>query len=224
MAEFVFMLTDNDRTVPNALDVLTMVSDSGLRHIGFKDVGASPELQKALTAAAHEAKLEVYLEVVSVSRLDEHNSVKSAIAAGVDAIVGGKFADDAIQALEGTGIRFLPFPGRVVGHPSVLEGELDEIADHAKRLSRLDGVHGVDLLAYRNSETDVGKLIRAVVDRVAGQVLVAGSVVNEAQIRTLTEAGAWGFTIGGAIFQGLLPGRKDVRSQVSTALRFAGDG
>jgi hypothetical protein len=46
-------------------------------------------------------------------------------------------------------------------------------------------------------------------------------VVSEEQIRGLAKAGAWGFTIGGAIFDGLLPGEKDVESQVRTALAFA---
>ena len=48
MSEFIFMLTHNDRTVDNALEVLEQVKDTGLRHIGFKDVGATPA--KAVTA------------------------------------------------------------------------------------------------------------------------------------------------------------------------------
>ena len=33
--------------------------------------------------------------------------------------------------------------------------------------------------------------------------------------------GVWGFTIGAAIFDGKLPGEKDVVSQVRTALSYA---
>ena len=50
MIEFIFMLTHNDATVPNALEVLTDVQDAGLRYIGFKDVGQSPEVLTELQA------------------------------------------------------------------------------------------------------------------------------------------------------------------------------
>lgn len=223
MSEFVFMLTRNDRTVDDALEVLNSLEGSGLVHVGFKDVGATPERQRELTDRAHELGMTVYLEVVSVDAADELKSIEAAIAAGVDWIVGGKFAPQAIEKLQGTGIRFAPFPGRVVGHPSALEGTIDEIVAHAKELVALDGVHGVDLLAYRNKALDVPELIKAVVDAIEEPVLVAGAVTNEEQIRALTAAGAWGFTIGGAIFDGVLPGDKDVVSQVKTALRMAAE-
>ncbi|GIU56174.1 hypothetical protein [Arthrobacter sp. NicSoilC12] len=221
MSEFIFMLTHNDRTVDNALEVLEQVKDTGLRHIGFKDVGATAEKARELTAAAHAAGLVVYLEIVSVDKADEMNSVDAAIAAGVDWIVGGKFAAEAIDKLAGTGIKFAPFPGRVAGHPSALSGTIEEITAHAAELSKLEGVHGVDLLAYRHATVDPLELTAAVAKVVDGPVIAAGSVVNEDQIRGLAEAGAWGFTIGAAIFDGKLPGEKDVVSQVRTALSYA---
>jgi hypothetical protein len=221
MSEFIFMLTHNDSTVDNALEVLERVKSTGLRHIGFKDVGATAARQRELADAAHAAGLTVYLEIVSVDKADELNSIDSAIAAGVDWILGGKFAADAVAKLAGTGIKFAPFPGRIVGHPSALEGTIEEIAAHAAELTSMDGVDGVDLLAYRHTSVDVLELTAAVVRASHGPVVAAGSVVSEDQIRGLARAGAWGFTIGGAIFDGLLPGDKDVVSQVRTALAFA---
>ena len=221
MSEFIFMLTHNDSTVDNALEVLEQVKSTGLRHIGFKDVGATAARQRELADAAHAAGLTVYLEIVSVDKADELNSIDSAIAAGVDWILGGKFAADAVAKLAGTGIKFAPFPGRIVGHPSALEGTIEEIAAHAAELTSMDGVDGVDLLAYRHTSVDVLELTAAVVKASHGPVVAAGSVVSEEQIRGLAKAGAWGFTIGGAIFDGLLPGEKDVVSQVRTALAFA---
>lgn len=223
MPEFVFMLTRNDRTVEDALEVLDSLEGSGLVHVGFKDVGATPELQRQLTDRAHELGMTVYLEVVSIDAADELESIKAAIAAGVDWIVGGKFAEQDIELLAGTGIKFAPFPGKVVGHPSELQGSIEEIVAHAKSLVALDGVHGIDILAYRNKAVDVPELIAAVVDALDEPVLVAGGVVGEEQIRAIAGAGAWGFTIGGAIFDGVLPGGKDVVSQVKTALRLASE-
>jgi hypothetical protein len=221
MSEFIFMLTHNDSTVENALEVVEQVKSTGLRHIGFKDVGATAARQRELADAAHAAGLVVYLEIVSVDKADEMNSVDAAIAAGVDWILGGKFAQDAVEKLAGTGIKFAPFPGRIVGHPSALEGTIEEIAAHAAELTSMDGVDGVDLLAYRHTTVDVLELTAAVVKASSGPVVAAGSVVSQEQIVGLTRAGAWGFTIGGAIFDGLLPGEKDVVSQVRTALAFA---
>ena len=42
MAHFVFMLTHGDRTVDNAAEIIPTLADSGLRYIGFKDVGQGP--------------------------------------------------------------------------------------------------------------------------------------------------------------------------------------
>jgi hypothetical protein len=221
MSEFIFMLTHNDSTVENALEVLEQVKHTGLRHIGFKDVGATAARQRELADAAHAAGLVVYLEIVSVDKADEMNSIDAAIAAGVDWILGGKFATDAVAKLQGTDIRFAPFPGRIIGHPSALEGTIEEIAAHAAELTSMPGVSGVDLLAYRHTAVDVLELTAAVVKASRGPVIAAGSVVSEEQIVGLAKAGAWGFTIGGAIFDGILPGEKDVVSQVRTALAFA---
>lgn len=221
MINFVFMLTHSDSTIPGAIDYVEPMAATGLRYIGFKDVGADPENQAAIAKAAREAGLETMLEVVSVSREDEVQSVRAAIAAGVDWVLGGTNPDAALPLLEGTGIKYCPFPGRVVGHPSVLEGEIDEIAASAADLTSTPGVHGLDLLAYRHATADVPALTRAVVEAAHGPVIAAGSVTSAEQIRDLARAGAWGFTIGSAIFDGLLPGAPDVAAQVREVLAVA---
>ena len=221
MIEFVFMLTHHDRTVAEAEEVLASLAGSGLRFVGCKDVGATPDRLRDLVARAHGDGLEMMLEVVSTTRDEELASVGAAVDAGFDWVLGGTHASDAAALLAGTGIRYCPFPGRIVGHPSVLEGAIDEIARSAAELTALDGVHGVDLLAYRHATADVRALTAAVVAASAGPVIAAGSVVDAAQIATLAAAGAWGFTIGGAIFEGRLPGGPDVAAQVRAVLDVA---
>ena len=49
-------------------------------------------------------------------------------------------------------------------------------------------------------------------------MIVAGSIVGADQIRAVDDAGAWGFTIGGAIFEERLPGAPSVREQVARVL------
>lgn len=218
--DFIFMLTNHDRTVADASAVLEEVKDTGLTHVGFKDVGATPEEQRALTEAAHAAGMTVYLEVVSTSVESELASVSAGCAAGVDWILGGTNPEQALPLLAGSQVNYAPFPGRIVGHPSVLEGTIEEIAADAARLTSLDGVRGVDLLAYRHQEVDPLALTAAVVAASSGPVIAAGSVVSQDQIAGLKRAGASAFTIGGAIFDGRLPG-EGIAGQVRTALDWA---
>jgi hypothetical protein len=221
MIEFIFMLTRDDVTVADAREVLAGLGDTGLRYVGFKDIGPPPEVLTEVTAAAHEAGMEVMLEVVSTSREDELRSLQAAPGIGVDWVLGGTHAQEGAQLLAGSGVRYCPFPGTITGHPSVLSGTIEEIAADAARLGAIDGVHGVDLLAYRHATADVPALTRAVAEAIDGPVIAAGSITGEGQIADLADAGAWGFTIGSAIFEERLPGGPSVAGQVSAVLRAA---
>lgn len=221
MIEFVFMLTHHDRTIDDPLSMYRQVRGSGLRYVGFKDIGVPAARLREVCAAAHADGLEVMLEVVSTSREDELRSVAAAAEIGVDWLLGGTHPQDALRIIDGSPARYCPFPGTVAGHPSVLRGEIAEIAQSARAITALDGVYGVDLLAYRHPSADAAELTRAVVQAASGPVIAAGSVASVAQIRALDQAGAWGFTIGGAIFEGRLPGAPAVAAQVREVLRAA---
>lgn len=221
MPEFVFMLTHHDATVANARQVYEQVRGTGLRYVGFKDIGASPDELAEVTRAAHEDGLEVMLEVVSTSEDAEIRSISAADSIGVDWVLGGTHPDLGRTILAGTGTRYCPFPGTVVDHPSILKGEIPEIAEHARVLSETPGIDGLDLLAYRHVSVDPISLIRAVVAAASGPVIVAGSVASLQQIRDIAASGAWGFTIGGAIFEALLPGGPDLAGQVKAVLSAA---
>jgi hypothetical protein len=220
VAEFIFMLTKDDTTVPNALEVYDQIRDTALHYCGFKDVGASPELLRKLTDEMHRDGREVFLEVVSEHAEDELRSIRTAVEIGVDVVMGGTHVDEALPMLRGSGLRYFPFPGRVIGHPSLLRGSIDEIAENAHQLTEREGVHGLDLLAYRH-DGDVPSLVTAVVAQSLGPVVAAGSVDSVERIRCLADAGAWAFTIGGAVFDARLPAGPSVREQVEFALHAA---
>jgi hypothetical protein len=225
--EFVFMLTHHDRTVPDPADVYQQIRDCGLRYVGFKDIGVPVTELHEVCARAHADGLEVMLEVVSTTREEELRSVAAAAEIGVDWLLGGTHPEDGLRVLNGSQWRdggpprYCPFPGTVVGHPSILQGDMAEIAESARRITALDGVFGLDLLAYRHETANPAQLTRAVVQAASGPVIAAGSVASTAQITALDEAGAWGFTIGGAIFEGRLPGGPSVAGQVAEVLRAA---
>jgi hypothetical protein len=203
--EFVFMLTRDDVTVGDAADVLASLRESGLRYVGFKDIGPPPETLAEVTRAAHEASMEVMLEVVSTSAEHELRSLRAALAIGVDWVLGGTHAREGVEILGGA-VKYCPFPGTIVGHPSVLEGTHDEIVAHALELASHDRVWGLDLLAYRFSG-DADALMRETVAAVEKPVIVAGSVADGDRIAKIAAAGAWGFTVGSAAFDGrFVPG------------------
>ena len=239
MIEFVFMLTHHDRTVDDPAGVYEQVRGSGLRYVGFKDIGASVAQLREVCDRAHADGLEVMLEVVSTTREEELRSVAAATEIGVDWLLGGTHPEDGLKILNagaagahgraggGGGAaghlrpKYCPFPGTVVGHPSILRGDIAQIAESGRRITALDGVFGLDLLAYRHETADAAELTRAVVQAASGPVIAAGSVASTAQIAALDQAGAWGFTIGGAIFEGRLPGGPSVAGQVAEVLRAA---
>lgn len=225
MIEFIFMLTRNDQTVPDALEVYDTLRDSDLRYVGFKDIGLPPATLRRLSDAIRADGREVFLEVVSEKPEDELRSVEAALDIGVDWLLGGTHPDEALRILDRVGPpgtpgrpRYCPFPGRVVDHPSILEGSLEDICASARSLTARDGVDGLDLLAYRWTGGDVPALTRAVVEASAGPVIAAGSVDSAERIQALADAGAWAYTIGGAIFDARLPAGPSVREQVDHAL------
>ena len=216
---FVFMLTRHDRTVPDAMVYLKAAQAVGIQDIGFKDIGLPPAQLKDLNEAIHAGGATSYLEVVSLDREWEIESAKAATKIGVDALLGGTRVGDVLPILQGTGIRYYPFPGRITGHPSVLEGSIEEIVDSARVLCKFAGVHGLDLLAYRSRE-DAPTLMKAVCEAVDKPVIVAGSIDTPERIGVVQRSGAAAFTIGTAVLDGKYPAtRKDTRGQLSAVLR-----
>jgi hypothetical protein len=219
---FIFMLTHNDATVPFADKVYEGLRGTALRYVGFKDIGATPEELAVVAEKAHADGLEVFLEVVSTSKESELASLEAARHIGVDWVMGGTHAEEGVRVLADSPVKYCPFPGRIVGHPSVLLGSVAEIAQNARDLTAIDGVFGVDLLAYRHPDENPLEVTREVVSASSGPVIVAGSIVTAEQIRQVAAAGAWGFTIGGAIFEGRLPGAPDLAEQINSVLRMEG--
>ncbi|MDF1855831.1 hypothetical protein [Pseudooceanicola sp.] len=217
---FIFMLTRNDRTVADAEVHLETVIASGVRHIGFKDVGLPEDRLRGLRDRINAAGATCYLEVVSEDQASELVSARAALRIGVDVLLGGTNADLVAPLVAGSGLRYMPFPGRIEGIPSVLHGPAGAIVASAAKLAALEGVHGLDLLAWR-FRGDVEALIAGVVGVTDKPVIVAGSVDSPARIAALRAAGAWGFTIGTAALDGVFPARAPGLSAQIAAIQAA---
>ena len=218
--EFIFMLTHHDATVADALDVYDEVRDLPLRYVGFKDVGQPTSTLKELARRIHADGREAMIEVVSERPEDELRSIAAAADIGVDWVLGGTHVDEALARLDGAGLRYCPFPGRVVDHPSILEGTIEEIAQSAADLTSREAVAGLDLLAYRYTG-DVEALVAAVLAAVQKPVIAAGSVDSVGRIDALRKLGVWAFTVGGAVFEATFPAEPNNRAQIEAILKAA---
>lgn len=202
--DFILMLTENDRTIPDAAERLEQALAGGVRHIGFKDVGLPLADLKGLADAIRAAGGRSYLEVVSLDEESELASARAAVALDVDCLLGGTRAEVVTDVTRSHPVRYYPFPGRITGHPSVLEGPAEDIVTSARRLADLEHVHGLDLLAYRFGG-DVPALMRQVCAAVEKPVIMAGSIDSEARVTAVAKAGAAGFTVGTAALAGAFP-------------------
>ncbi len=135
--DFVFMLTRNDATVENALDLVEAARPLGLKHIGFKDVGAEASQLKRLTEAIRAAGAAAWMEVVSTSREDELRSIALARRLGVDWLMGGVHAEEGMRILAGSATRYLPFGRKPLGHPTRLAGSAAEIEAHCRAFAAI---------------------------------------------------------------------------------------
>jgi len=219
--EFIFMLTRNDETLADAREVYASVAAAGVRHFGCKDVGLPRKELEALLSDIESNGHTSYLEVVSESDEATLASARAAAEIQPDYLIGGTLIEPVQEIIAGTGIKFFPYVGRVVGHPCLLRGSIQEIADDARRVEAL-GLDGVNLLAYRY-DGDVGALVDAVVSNTLLPVIAAGSVDSVERIRALASHGVWAFTIGTAALDGVLLPGEPLQAQLELALEAAAD-
>jgi hypothetical protein len=218
--DFIFMLTRQDRTVEDCLEVLALIRPLRLRHIGFKDVGVSPPILAKLADGIRALGATSYMEVVSPEPSDCLRSARMARKLGVDRLLGGTQVDEILEVLSGSHTSYFPFPGRPMGHPTKLGGKPEEIEAHCRSFVA-KGCPGADLLAYRATEADALDLVAASRRGLGrqGYLIVAGSVNSRERIRALKTAGADAFTIGSAVFDGsFCPGKGSILSQLKDVL------
>ena len=218
---FIFMLTWADQTVKNCLEVFDSISDMGLEHIGFKDLGVDRATLAELNGRIKATGAVSYMEVVSTTSEACLDSARVARELGVDRLLGGFEVAATLALLAGSGIAYYPFPGRPKGHPTRLHGSPEEVAADCARMERA-GCAGADLLAYRAVDAEPLALVEAARAALSGALIVAGSIDTPDQIQALAAAGVDAFTIGTAAFEGSFsPGKAGLRAQIEDILAVA---
>ena len=197
--ELIVMLTYNDKTVDDALDLFNQMKNTPVTHWGFKDVGLPPAEMKKVVDSMNAAGKTTYLEVVSLTEEEGLAGAKLAVECGFHVLMGTVFFDSINDYFRNKPVKYYPFPGHVHSHPSILDGTIDEIVQHACDMEA-KGVDGLDLLTYRYTG-DAPKLLREVVRATGVPLVSAGSIDSFDRIAEVRDTGAWGFTIGTAFFE-----------------------
>jgi hypothetical protein len=196
--ELIVMLTHHDQTVPDALKLFERTKEYSITHWGFKDVGLPPNEMQTVVTAMKDAGKTTFLEVVSLSEEEGLRGARLAVDLGFDILMGTVFYPSIGDYLKEKTVRYYPFPGHVHSHPSILDGEIEEIVAHARELEAR-GMQGLDLLTYRYNG-EASRLLKQVVEATTIPIVSAGSIASFERINEVWGAGAWGFTIGSAFF------------------------
>ncbi|MEQ1768216.1 MAG: 4-hydroxythreonine-4-phosphate dehydrogenase [Devosia sp.] len=217
--DFIFMLTRGDKTVEDCLQVFEEIASLGIGHVGFKDVGVTPETLHKLMGAIRKTGATTYMEVVATTPESALQSARVGRDLGIDRLLGGTQIAETLKILEGSKTKYYPFPGKPVGHPTKLGGTAADVLDHSASFMAA-GCAGADLLAFRATEADPIELVQAARRGLGGGYLVvAGSVASKERIQQIAAAGADAFTIGSAVFDGSYsPRNGSIRSQLKAVL------
>ncbi len=222
MTEFIFMLTHHDVTIPNALEVFEEIKDTGLKFIGCKDIGLPIEKLQELFRKMKNADMTTFIEVVSNDEEKHFMGVEKAIRVGADYLIGGmpRFTRKTLEYLKEkkANLKFFPYIGKVIGHPCVLEGNVDEIVNNGVEFGKM-GIHGINLLLYRYTG-NVNLLLDRAIDTLKIPLIVAGSIDNFEKIGQMKRKNVWAFTIGGAILEKKFAPEKNIKEQVTAVLNL----
>ncbi|HEB32264.1 MAG TPA: hypothetical protein ENI15_15550 [Spirochaetes bacterium] len=199
-SELIIMLTYNDETVEDAVDVFNKIKDLPIKYFGFKDIGLPHKKMGSLNNIMKKAGKETFLEVVRYTEQEVLESAGLAVNIGFDYLMGTLYYD-SIWDLIDKKIKYLPFCGKVYDHPSVLDGTISEITANARDIES-KGVDGFDLLAYRYKYRDkVPELIKKLRAAVSVPIVSAGSINSFDRLQKTVDSGVWAFTIGSAFFE-----------------------
>ncbi len=198
--KLILMFTQNDVTVPDAIDYFEKVKDLPVDYFGFKEIGLPHDKMKELNNKIHAAGVESFLEVVEYDEESIKEPAKMALDLGFDYLMGTVYFPSIWDIIDKK-IKYFPFCGKIYDRPSVLDGTIDEIVADAKRIEKA-GANGFDLLAYRYKYPDkINDLVLAVRDAVDVPIVSAGSINSFNRLQETIDQGVWGFTIGGAFFE-----------------------
>lgn len=194
------MLTNNDQTVKDALEIFEKNQFAKTECWGFKDIGIKTEDAIELVAAMKKAGKTTFLEPLLEEEENCINVAKLAVKCGFDYVINMTYNQKANKILTEGGVKYLPTCGKREGLPRLLYGTQEEITEDAENLMENEGVEGVCLSAYRYQDGDPEKMALHFRKHFSGQLIVSGGINTFARLDFVKKLQPWGFTIGSALF------------------------
>lgn len=195
----IVMLTQNDLTVENAYKVFEECKNSKAKFWGFKEEPLPLDKMKELYKYMKECGKTTVLEVVAYTEEEGMQGARMAAECGCDILMGTIFSDSINEFCKQNNLKYMPFVGKIVERPSILEGSIDDMIKQANEYLK-KSVYGFDLLGYRYTGNAV-ELNKKFVSQVNAPVCIAGSVNSYKRLDELKDANPWAFTIGSAFFE-----------------------
>ncbi|TFG91252.1 MAG: hypothetical protein E4G71_04135 [Candidatus Atribacteria bacterium] len=216
--KMIIMLTYNDKTVSNALEIFDQCKELPVECWGFKNIGLPVENMKRLILNMKEVKKTTFLEVVTYNEKSCLDAAKLALECQFDYFMGTVYFESVHNLLKGKPIKYFPFCGKVSSSPSILENSMQQIIDDAKLMEE-KGVDGFDLLAYRYVE-NAEKLAQQFIKAIKSPVVLAGSINSFDRLDKIKQFNPWGFTIGSAFFDKIFVKGGSFKEQISRVLSY----
>ncbi len=197
--ELIVMLTHNDLTVENAYEVFEQCKDTKALYFGFKEQPLPIEEMKRIYTRMKECGKRTVLEVVEYTEKEGIEGALMAIACNCDVLMGTIYSESIHQLCKQYNITYMPFVGKIIDRPSILQGSIESMVEEAENLKK-EGVDGIDLLGYRYDE-DAEALISEMVSKTGMPICVAGSIDSYERLQFVKDVQPWAFTIGSAFFE-----------------------
>jgi hypothetical protein len=207
------MLTYNDKTVENAINIFTLNKHAQTNYWGFKDLGINLNESKKLLAYMKDEGKTTFLEPLHE---DEENcmiSAKLAVECGFDYVLGMVYNPRVHKMLSDNGVQYWPTCGRREGLPRMLYGTIEEIVSDAGRLLELE-VDGICLSSFRYVDGNPEEMSINFRKLISAPLIISGGINDYHRLDFVKKMNLWGFTIGSALFSHKFGKEKTIADQL----------
>ena len=213
------MLTNNDKTVENALGIFEENKNSKVKCWGFKDVGISEKDTVALVQAMKKAGKTTFLEPLVESEQECLKAAQLAIDCCFDCVVGMTYYKSVYDLLKNTPIKYFPTCGKRAGIPRMLYGKVASIIGDAQRIAA-NGANGICLSVYRYVDGDPENMARRFIKELGVPFIITGGINDNHRLDFIKELKPWGFTIGSALFGAKFGGSNSISEKLDYVVDY----
>lgn len=201
MTEVIAMLTRDDQTVPDAIEIFESCRKSPIRFWGFKDTPLSLEACGDIAAAMHKEGKSIVFESLNEDEEECLIAAEFAIRNRCSHLIGCAFHASVAHLLAPTGVAYYPTFGRRSGIPRMLHGTVEEILDDAQRVIK-GGAAGLCLSMYRYTDGEPEALAKEILHACnTVPTVITGSINSFFRLEAIRRLSPWGFTVGSALFE-----------------------